>query len=99
MCRAHQGRPVHLQLRGRARHLPPPPQPLAVPHPLHTCADPIKAGQFICCYVGLLITEPMAERRNGRDQYLFGLDHFSELLARGSDEDIPAYQLPPAPSP
>ncbi|KAG1667841.1 hypothetical protein FOA52_011029 [Chlamydomonas sp. UWO 241] len=65
-------------------------------------ADPVKAGRFICAYVGEVITEVMANKRHGGDQYLYGLDHFVELYyiqKQQTEEEgtYPAHQVPPEP--
>ena len=57
----------------------------------------------MCSYIGQLITDPMAEKlNNGKDQYIFTLDHFTKLFVTKHDNpeevaDIPPHQWPPAP--
>ena len=45
------------------------------------CAEDIPAGAFVCAYVGELITEAMVdELEEGKDLYLFCLDHFMHIF-------------------
>ncbi|KAG1662354.1 hypothetical protein FOA52_000019 [Chlamydomonas sp. UWO 241] len=64
------------------------------------CADPIKAGKFICAYVGEVITEAMANKRHGADMYIFAMDHFVELYYKQKSEEQATYSahlVPPEP--
>ncbi|GFR44584.1 hypothetical protein Agub_g5861 [Astrephomene gubernaculifera] len=69
------------------------------------CREDIPAGAFVCCYVGQLVTDSMAEVRKGADHYLFDLDFFTHVYAeikeKGLDaikEEIPVHKIPPVPN-
>mmetsp|Transcript_6265 Transcript_6265/g.13737 ORF Transcript_6265/g.13737 Transcript_6265/m.13737 type:complete len:611 (+) Transcript_6265:42-1874(+) len=68
------------------------------------CRQLIPAGAFVCCYVGELVTDAMAEQMRGQDHYLFSLDFFmhifKEVIERGMvgiEEEMPAHKIPPFP--
>jgi hypothetical protein len=48
------------------------------------CAQPIAVGQYVCSYLGLVISEADAEARAGDDTYLYDLNHFHLLRAGGA---------------
>jgi hypothetical protein len=41
----------------------------------------VSVGTFLCCYVGQVILDSVAEELKAEDQYLFNLDHFVALHA------------------
>ncbi|KAG2435157.1 hypothetical protein HXX76_007241 [Chlamydomonas incerta] len=66
------------------------------------CREEVPAGAFVCCYVGQLITDAMAEVRKGVDHYLFDLDFFAHIYTEIADkglgaiaEEIPLHKIPP----
>lgn len=45
------------------------------------CEVDLPIGTFVCCYVGRVCTNSEANDFRGRDEYIFGMNHF-ELVAQ-----------------
>ena len=45
------------------------------------CEVDLPIGTFVCCYIGRVCTNSEANDCRGKDEYIFGMNHF-ELVAQ-----------------
>ncbi|KAL6761714.1 hypothetical protein V8C86DRAFT_808288 [Haematococcus lacustris] len=68
------------------------------------CPTPIKAGSFICCYIGTLKLDAAIEADDS-NAYIYDLSHFAHMYTEIAKEaahgqlELPPHRLPPAPPP
>ncbi|WIA33831.1 hypothetical protein OEZ86_006940 [Tetradesmus obliquus] len=59
------------------------------------CTEDLPIGAFVCCYVGLVITDEWADRLRSEDLYLFDLNHFHLLWDADAAGEMPDVAMNP----